>query len=254
MITEISINQKTYTTDLSKPMDISLPLNNGSNNPNCFYAPPPVFEPVRDGSFTGATAEGGAVNFFNVFINPHGNGTHTECVGHIAKEPYTINQCLQQFHFPAILVTVPLSQTDEDQVISREQLEASCSGYLPLPEALIIRTLPNEAFKKTAQYSGSNPPYITPDAMQWIAGQRVQHLVVDIPSVDREKDNGILAAHHIFWNYPENTRKQATISELAYVPNEIPDGFYLVNIQICSIELDASPSKILLFPLLQTGG
>lgn len=248
MLINFSINNKSYTADLSQPIDISIPLKNGNNNPNCFYAPSPKFEPVRDGGFVGAVAEGGPVNFFNVFVNPHGNGTHTECVGHIAKEPYTINGCLKQFHFAATLVSVPLEQQDEDAVVTKAALEKACTGS-PVAEALVIRTLPNEEGKLTRQYSNTNPPYITAEAMQWIVNQGVQHLLVDLPSVDRERDGGQLAAHHIFWNYPEQAREGATITELVYIPETVKDGAYLCNIQVTSIELDASPSKVLLFAL-----
>lgn len=248
MVIQFTSNDKQYTADLSKPIDISIPLKSGSDNPNCFYAPHPKFEPVRDGNFVGAVNEGGPVNFFNVFINPHGNGTHTECVGHIAREPYTINGCLKQFHFTAMLVSVPLEQQGEDSVITHTALEKSCAGAPPA-DALVIRTLPNDSDKLNRQYSGTNPPYITAEAMQWIVSRGVQHLVVDLPSVDREQDGGKLAAHHIFWNYPEHPRKQATITELVYVPEHVKDGAYLCNVQVSSIELDASPSKVLLFPL-----
>jgi arylformamidase len=249
MTIQFAIQQKKYTADLSRPVDISLPLKNGSENPNCFYAPHPKFEPVRDGNFVGATKEGGPVNFFNVFLNPHGNGTHTECVGHIAKETVTINQCLKQFHFPALLVTVTLTPQNEDWVVTAEALENACSKYGPLPEVLVIRTLPNNASKKTQNYSGTNPPYITKEAMQWIVANNIQHLALDLPSVDREKDEGLLAAHHIFWNYPSQPRLEATISELVFVPDEAANGLYFCNIQVANIELDASPSRILLFPV-----
>jgi arylformamidase len=248
MNVQFSIQQRKYTADLSQPIDISIPLENGNNNPNCFYAPHPKFEPVRNGNFVGATSEGGVVNFFNVFFNPHGNGTHTECVGHIAKETYTINQCLKKFHFAAVVVSVTLIQQNEDRVITAEALENACSKYLPLPDVLVIRTLPNDASKKTRNYSGTNPPYVTVEAMQWIVANKVQHLALDLPSVDREEDEGILAAHHIFWNYPSNPRLDATITELVYLSDEVANGFYLCNIQVTSIGLDASPSKLLLFP------
>lgn len=248
MLIQFTIKDKQYTADLSQPIDISIPLKNGSENPNCFYAPHPKFEPVRDGNFVGSVNEGGVVNFFNVFINPHANGTHTECVGHISKEPYTINQCLKQFHFPALLVSVQLEKIDDDEIVTKEAMQKAC-GALSLPEILVIRTLPNDISKRTRQYSNTNPPYLAAEAMQWIVEQNVQHLVVDLPSVDRERDGGVLAAHHIFWNYPNSTREQCTITELVYIPGEVKDGPYLCNMQVTSIELDASPSKLLLFPL-----
>ena len=92
-------------------------------NPNCFWAPPPEFYPVRTEEFVGSTAEGGLVNFYNIKINPHGNGTHTECVGHITKERYFINECLTSYHHLVKLVSVfPQKQPNGDRVIMREQL------------------------------------------------------------------------------------------------------------------------------------
>jgi arylformamidase len=58
-----------------------------------------------------------------------------------------------------------------------------------------------------------------------------------------------LAAHHTFWQYPAQPRTHCTITELIYVNNSIPDGLYLLNIQIASFEIDASPSKPVLYSL-----
>ena len=71
-----------------------------------------------------------------------------------------------------------------------------------------------------------------------------------MPSVDKEVDGGVLAAHHVFWNYPENTQTHRTITELIYVPNDVYDGSYLLNLQIASFENDATPSKPVLYKML----
>jgi arylformamidase len=244
----ISHRHHTYRADLNQPLDISIPLREGSENVNCFYAPFLEMEPVRAGGFIGSTALGGVVNFFNVKLNPHGNGTHTECVGHIAKEVFSLNKCLTKFHFIAKLHSVlPQRMPDGDRVITREQLE----GVLEPgeAEAFILRTLPNDPDKCLRHYSGINPPYMAADAVHWLVEQGVEHLLIDLPSVDREEDGGALAAHHAFWKYPEATRSGSTISELIFVNNFIPDGLYLLNIQITSLELDASPSKPVLYAL-----
>jgi hypothetical protein len=44
----------------------------------------------------------------------------------------------------------------------------------------------------------------------------------------------------------------ATITEMVFVPDAVADGIYLLNIQIASLETDASPSKPVLYPLLPT--
>lgn len=239
-------HQKSYRADLSAPIDLSMPLRNGIDNANCFYAPPVAFWPVEAGSFIGSTERGGPVNFFNVTFNPHGNGTHTECVGHIAKERYVLRECLTEAHFRAKLVSLYPQKTDEgDRVLTRAQLEEVISKHEA--EALIIRTFPNDALKLRTTYSGANPPYLHHEAAKYIADCGVQHLLLDLPSVDREEDGGLLLAHRAFWQYPEAVRESCTITELIYVSNEIKDGFYLLNLQTASFDLDASPSKPVIF-------
>ena len=97
------------------------------------------------------------------------------------------------------------------------------------------------------QYSNTNPPYLEKEAAEFIVSRGIDHLLIDLPSVDRESDNGVLAAHHSFWEYPHNTQLHRSITELIYVPNNIVDGTYLLNLQIASFENDASPSKPVLY-------
>lgn len=40
---------------------------------------------------------------------------------------------------------------------------------------------------------------------------------------------GKLSGHHAFWNYPLQPRLNATITELIYIPNEVPDGIYMIK-------------------------
>jgi len=246
MIVTLSRNGRTFSADLAKPINLAIPLRDGVENPNCFWAPLPEFSPVRAGDFVGSTAEGGVVNFFNVRLNPHGNGTHTECVGHIARERFVLHECLHESHFLAKIVSLyPRKTADGDRVVFKDQLEALLEENEV--EALIIRTLPNDALKLRQNYSGSNPPYLHHEAVEFLVNCGIQHLLLDLPSVDREEDGGQLLAHHAFWQYPHATRSQATITELVFVPNEVRDGHYLLNLQITALDLDASPSRPVVF-------
>jgi kynurenine formamidase len=199
--------------------------------------------------FVGSVALGGAVNFRDVQFNPHGNGTHTECVGHIAKEFYSIHQVLQRFFFLAQVWTVQPEQQATDEIISLAQVRAALLQK-PHLEALVIRTLPNSDEKKQRQYSNTNPPYMEAAAAAWLYEQGIRHILIDTPSVDREEDEGVLAAHHAFWNYPDAPRLDATITELIYVPNAVADGLYLLNLQVAAFENDATPSQPTLYALL----
>ena len=245
-------NGKNFNADLSRPIDLSMVLHEGLDHVNCFWAPPVEYTPVVAGSFIGSTAQGGPVNFFNVRFNPHGNGTHTECVGHIARERYVLHECLREHHFLSKLGSLYPRRVDNgDRVIFRDQLE---EVFAPNEaEALILRILPNDELKKRHNYSGTNPPYLHHEAAQYLVNCGVQHLLLDLPSVDREEDGGALLAHHAFWQYPHAVRMQCTITELIFVPDEVKDGFYLLNIQTASFDLDASPSKPVLFVLEETG-
>jgi arylformamidase len=247
----ITINHKgkTYKADLDQPIDISIPLRAGKDNVSAWYVEPVSIEPVRMGDWIGDVKQGGSVNFRNIRFNPHGNGTHTECVGHISKEDYSINQCLKKFFFLAELITVLPEETSEgDHVITRKQLELLLQGKKT--EALVIRTLSNPPEKINAQYSRTNPPYLHHEAATYLHELGIDHLLLDLPSVDKEDDGGKLLAHHAFWQYPNHTQVQRSITELIYVPNNIMDGSYLLNLQIASFENDASPSKPLLFRLV----
>jgi kynurenine formamidase len=244
----IGNGNKKYAADLLRPLDISIPLRSGAHNPNAFGIGQPVFEPFRAGGFVGSVALGGSVNCENLLLNPHGNGTHTECVGHISRERITINQCLKQFWSFAQLITVEPRRQGNDSLVTLQDVQGLYQGGT---EALIIRTSPNTAEKLEKIYSSNNPAYLEAALCEWLREQGVKHLLIDLPSVDAEEDGGALAAHHAFWNYPAAARLDATISEMVFVPDEIRDGVYLLNLQIASIESDASPSKPVLYALEQ---
>lgn len=248
MLANINHKDKTYHIDLSKPLDISLSLRGDSKNPIAWYLGAPVIEPVKDGDFIGKVSEGAAVNFNNVKFNPHAHGTHTECVGHITREFFSINQTLKNFFFPAKVISVSPERWREDLEISQDMIKNVLKPGET--DALVIRTLPNYIEKRSRKYSHTNWPFLSENAATYIRDCGVQHLLIDLPSVDKEKDDGKLLAHKAFWNYPKNTRFEATITELIYVPNSIPDGNYLLNLQIASFENDAAPSKPVLYKLL----
>lgn len=244
-------NINNFQIDLSKPIDISIPLSNTDKNPIAWYIEKPKIEPVKFGDWVGKVSEGSSTNFNNIFFNPHGHGTHTECLGHITREFYSINQCLKQFFFTAELISITPEKINDDLIITKIQIEEALNEKTP--EAIVIRTLPNLVQKKHKNYSKTNPPYLSEEAATFIRRIGIQHLLIDLPSVDREEDEGKLLAHKAFWNVKEvnnlndDARLNCTITEMIFVENEIQDGSYVLNLQIASFENDASPSKPILF-------
>ena len=245
----ISHNKHTYFANLNKAIDLSIPIG----DVKCFFAPDIKMTPLQSGDFIGAVKQGAPINFFNVAFNPHGNGTHTECMGHITKKQQSVNKHLRRFHFVSYLGSVLLKTTKNgDQVITANHLKKSFPKKLP--KAIILRTIPNTNNKRHKDYSGTNPPYLTKKAMKFLVKNGVKHLLLDLPSVDREEDGGKLSVHKIFWNYPKTNRLNCTITEMIFVPNKIKDGWYLLNLQIAPFDLDASPSKPVIYQLSEKTG
>ena len=206
-----------------------------------------TFKPVEGDGFVGAVALGGSVNFRDVTFNPHGHGTHTECVGHITKEIHSVNQKVKQFFFAAQLVSISPEIVGGDSVITLSQVRQIRLNRFT--KALIVRTLPNQPEKLKNNYSSTNPPYIAQDAMQFLVDFGIEQFLIDMPSVDKEIDGGALASHHTFWNTKGNIRFNCTITELIFVPNFVFDGRYLLNLQFAPLENDASPSRPVLFEI-----
>ena len=244
---EISHNKKKFQADLNKPLDISIPLRNGSENPNCYYASDVAFKTIRSGGFIGSVAQGGTVNYQEVRVTPHGNGTHTESFGHLsADENANINSLLSSFHFIAELITLDISKSENDEILTVEDYEKKRKFNT---DALIIRSAPNNNDKLTRKYSGTNPPYLDHRIAQKLKEENVQHLLIDLPSLDKEVDEGALLAHRAFWNMPDSIRKNCTVTELIFVDDSIKDGLYLLNLQVLNMEIDASPSRPVLYNL-----
>ncbi len=245
MIATINQDDKKFIVDFSRPIDISRAVE--KKGVKAWGVNEPVFEPVKIGKWIGEVKQGGSVNFRNVFFNPHGHGTHTECVGHISSEDYSINKCLNKFMFFSKLISVSPQNIYGDAVVTKSALSLLIREEFC--EALIIRTSGKRKKNKTENYTNTNPPFIHEDGIRFLLKKGVNHLLIDSPSVDRESDNGKLLAHHAFWEYPQNTKQFRTITELIKVPASVKDGYYLLSLQVAPFENDAAPSRPVLYKL-----
>lgn len=98
--------------------------------------------------------------------------------------------------------------------------------------------------------------FFSNEAIEYIVEMGFRHLLVDLPSIERMFDDGKLSNHRIFWKIEqgsfelkENSRVHSTITEMIYVPNEVEDGEYILNLQIASFASDAAPSRPIIFPV-----
>ena len=279
--------------DLTKPVSLAIDLDFSQAQPRHFGAPPATSQPFAVPGFSGSVAHGASCNCQTLTLVPHCNGTHTECVGHLTREPVDAHRVAPLGLVPALLVSIEPVDTEAsdestnpaphagDQLITRAALEASWltatkasatagvptgSGARTAPEtrapapfeprALIIRSLPNSLAKQHRDYSDSTPPYLTGEAANLLVERGIEHLVIDLPSIDRSHDEGRLTAHRIFFGLPpgstelaQATRARATVTELAYIPDAVTDGLYLLELQVPALGGDAVPSRPLLYAL-----
>ena len=251
-----------FTFDPAAGISLAISLDFSGRQPG-FYGVGPAREiALEAGDFIGDTTRGGSCNVKQLELVPHCHGTHTESASHLVGGQHQPPQ--PPPWLPARIVSVspdtlgasgeqyPAPGSHGEAIISRKALSAF---DIDAP-ALIVRTRPNDPAKLERAYEGDNPhPYFSLDAIEWLVDQGVEHLLVDTPSIDRGRDDGSLPAHRRFWALDEErqaTEDHAlarTITEFIFVPDEVPDGLYLLDLQLPDWRTDAVPSRPVVFPL-----
>ena len=268
----LEIGNREIQVDTQRPIDISIPLLFDGEQPEFFGAPTAKRETLSIDDFTGDTREGGSCNVATYSLTPHCNGTHTECLGHIVHDEMHVPDTVPGGLFPATLITLEpqtAARSREsslpnprptDRMITAKAIKTALEDFsdeLMYP-ALIIRTMPNSESKAAMKYRADDPPpFLSIEAASLLVELDVQHLLVDVPSVDRMDDGGRLTAHHVFWEIPpferdraSSTRDHCTITEMIYVTDVVPDGYYLLDLQMPPFMADAAPSRPLIYQVI----
>lgn len=267
---EFSAQGRRWRVETARPIDLAIPLDFDGPQPRFFADSPASAVPLCAGSFTGNVATGASCNCATYTLAPHCHGTHTECVGHVTAPAASLASFTPVAPALALLVSVeprPLGAdvvgtyaAADDPVVDRRSLELAAAPWAAVQwTALVVRTLPNPPSKRRREYAGSAcpAPYFRSDAMAWVVERGVSSLVVDLPSLDRADDGGALAAHRVYWGLPTGAsdlqaaaRSRALVTELAYVPDAVHDGLYLLDLQVPAFVADAAPSRPVLYGLV----
>ena len=241
-----------------------------------FGLPFPIAEPIYYGQKDSdclSVKKGASVNCNLLKACFHSSGTHTECVGHIVEEQINVLDCIEKSSarsgtpIRSLLVTLDSDYIPgEDSLLTEKNLRDQCAqwqhvvpGYF---DALIVRGLVGwkKARGNIHDFTGTNPPYFESSAITFMTEElQIQHLVVDLPSIDREESSKDMPNHSLFFGIKpgiksirspsDSLRLHSTITELAYLPYEVKDGPYLLLLQVASINMDAAPSSPVLFPV-----
>mgnify|MGYP000443669808 CR=1 FL=1 len=278
MIVTIALNSENYQLNIEQPLSLAIPIafqsaTNIASQPNHFSANFAQSKPMQAGSFIGDTEQGGSCNVNELTINPHCNGTHTETIAHICDQQHNLTKAIDTLLpaplMPSVVISItPIAMTEldnesytpalmpDDHLISYASLKNALQNYSDRQlQSLVIRTLPNNMDKCHQAYNALNQPaFFTREAILYLNQRGVEHLIVDLPSLDRLHDDGLLTCHHLFWQVLEGTHQaneqslvNKTITELAFVDNKINDGFYFLNLQMPAFINDAAPSRPILY-------
>lgn len=268
MNARLQLDGREVVIDLARPLDLSVEIDFEGAQVRHFGAPRADSRPYSVPGFSGSVARGASCNCDSISVIPHCNGTHTESAGHLTREPLHAQRIVPRGLLPAVLISVAPVASDQtgessdpapqggDSLVTRDALQTAWPQLPFTPRALVIRTLPNEPGKCTRDYTDITPPYLTREAAQHLVERGIEHLVVDLPSIDRGHDEGRLTAHRLFFGLSPGevalaraTRSQCTVTELAYIPDAGADGPYLLQLQVPAINGDAVPSRPLLYRL-----
>jgi arylformamidase len=269
VIAELHMGGQKIRVALDRGVSLAIAVDFGAPGPRHFGAAAPAATAFVAGDFSGSVATGASANCSTITLTPHCQMTHTESVAHLTRESGDTWRVVPRGLLPAVVVSVipePARETTEstdpqpwgtDVLITRRRLRAAWPmGRMVDPVAAIIRTLPNETAKRTRDYSDLVPPYLTREAVEWLVEKRIEHLVLDVPSLDRTHDEGRLVGHRVFFGLPagstargDSARSRATITELAFVPDEVPDGPCILSLAVPAIGGDAVPSQPIVYPL-----
>lgn len=249
--------------DFTAPVSLALPMRFDGSGPRHFGAPPARTWPFTTAGFDGDVRRGASCNCATIELTPHCHGTHTESVAHLLEEPFDVCEQVPLGLMPAVILhveAVESAATTEDSqppprpgdhLITRAAVRAAWPVALPfVPRALVLRTAGHAA-------SPTVPPYLTRQCAEELVARGIEHLVIDLPSVDRTHDDGRLCAHRLFFGLAasgtrlaEATRSHCTITEYAAIPDTLADGPCALQLTLPRLSGDAVPSQPLVFGLV----
>ena len=295
MKAEVKLDGRVFHADLSAGKSIARTISVAATKATLDIGAIAVqSKTYRDGDFVGDMLAGGACNVSVLKINPHCCGTHTETLMHVmpveaATAPPTIDSVVPtglQLSLVLTLKTCSLPEAracdesftehadSDDRLVSAAAIRsalASAAQSMPrghaawdsaekesLAKSLVIRIAEDDPAVATSPWSFESgaPPYFTSDAIELLNDQRVVHLLVEFPSIDRMDDGGQLTNHHKFWNIDQESRNLAeawpskTITEMIEISPSIKDGLYLLSIGVPPMRTDAMLSRPVLFEFL----
>ncbi len=241
---------------------MTIPVQSGQDGPAAWGIPTSAVTPFTAGEFVASVAAGGSVNCGVWSMTVHSAGTHTETALHVVEHGApTIDRMDFEPLIDTVVINVspaPLSTVDEsypgqssddDLVVSAAALSRALGDLRPPARGALMVLTGTIRSERDAHFGERVPPYFTTEAMRWIARVvRPRHLLVDLPSVDRLWDGGLVANHKEFWGVSGDgvAHPERTITEFVRAVPGVVTGCGKLQLSVSSWRSDAAPSRVIL--------
>lgn len=250
-------NGDTLEVDFSKGRSLAIDFVPGGPHPIFFTDSQVRTRPLAVGEFVGDMKKGGSCNADVIEFSPHSHGTHTECVGHIHSDHQSVTETIDQRPTLMRIITIGFEMLEDGHRIPASALSEieQFDG-----KALAFRTLPNDETKKHRNYDlEPRFPVLSHEAMNRLSRTEILHLLVDTPSVDHSDNTG-LENHSSWWGLETGLQTGVpdaslrSITEMIYIPDDIEDGDYWLDLQLPPLVSDAVPSRPIVYPVTRNQG
>lgn len=240
------------TVDFARGRSLAIPLDPEGRHPRFFADTSVQARPLRRGDFVGDMNRGASCNAEVIEFSAHSHGTHTECIGHVLPEHQPVIGTVDEAPTLMRLATIPVEARDENGLIP-----ASALGDLATFDigALALRTLPNDADKQWRNYDDAPAfPILSREAIQRLSESSLMHLLIDTPSLDHPESHG-LQNHATWWGLYARVQPGVadaaarSLTEMIFVPDDIEDGCYWLDLQLAPFVSDAVPSRPIIYPV-----
>ena len=239
--------------------------------PRHFGAPRASARPLRAGDSAAASTRGASCNCEVITLTPHCNGTHTECVGHLTRERARRQGVIPRRLLLAVLLTSSRSSPAtaressdpapraDDLLITRGALERAWPAP-PAPRLQARARDPHAAQRaptsRTRDYAPRRRRTCRARRRSWLVERGIVHLVSMCPrstaaamGAGSPRTASSSACRRGAARSLEAAAARSTITELAFVPDALADGWYLLSLQVPALGGDAVPCRPLLYPL-----
>ncbi len=243
---------------LGAPVEASRPVRLAPPEaPNAFSLPPLQAEAHEvPGWFVGDVRRGGSCNVEVLRCTAHGL-THVETAAHLldpSGAPSTIAD-LPPERLAGLLLLADLSDLGDrpgERVPPDRIVEALAAPGLPV--AMLGLKTRASALPPATDFTGTDCLALSPEAAAAVREAGILTLVVDLPSLDPERDGGRMRAHRAFFGLPEAGCRGAdpesrAVVELAWF-GALPAGYYYAVVTPARFAVPAVPTGLFLYPVL----